>query len=123
MRISDWSSDVCSSDLVADEIGEILNLGLLVIMRQDHGIAVLAQPVVLVAQVETRKIFADGSSHGLFLSWSWIRACYTQCRSRSEERGVGNECVCTRRSRQTQLTQKKNSQHYAHRSPSFATSI
>src|SRR5690606_1868872 len=62
---------------IADKIGEILNLGLLVIMREDHGVSVLAQPVDLSAQVETRKIFTDGSSHGLSLSWRLPRASYT----------------------------------------------
>src|SRR3546814_464914 len=53
---------------IADEIGDILNLGLLVIMREDDGVAVLAQAVDLPAQVKTGKRFADGSSHGFSLS-------------------------------------------------------
>src|SRR3546814_9070567 len=75
MRISDWSSDVCSSDLeanaakgdhlgvgrrclpgqvqaVADEIGQILNDRILIIMGEDDGVTLLAQPVDLRAQVQ-----------------------------------------------------------------------
>ena len=39
-------------EAVADEIGEVLDLGLLVIMGEDDGVALLAQPVDLGAQVE-----------------------------------------------------------------------
>ena len=40
-----------SSRRIADEIGEVLHLGLLVIMRQDDRVALLAQAVDLGAQV------------------------------------------------------------------------
>jgi hypothetical protein len=36
---------------IADEIGQVLDFGLLVIVRQDHGLALLAQAVDLRAQV------------------------------------------------------------------------
>ena len=40
-------------EAVADEIGQVLDFGLLVIMRQDDRVAFLAQAVDLGAQVET----------------------------------------------------------------------
>src|SRR3546814_6385152 len=83
MRISDWSSDVCSSDLL---------------ITADHGNAELMQdpatgeyhtahtlnrvPVVLVNGPKAMNKLADG-----------------QLADRSEERRVGQECVSTCRSR------------------------
>ena len=49
-------------EAVADEIGEILDFGLLVIMREDDGVALLAQPVDLGAQVEAGKAAANAVS-------------------------------------------------------------
>src|SRR3546814_10623788 len=80
MRISDWSSDVCSSDLTADEgvlmarqylpHAVILDIGL-----PDHtGLSVLDR---IKRDMRTRHI-------------------------RSEERRVGKECVSTCRSRWSQ---------------------
>ena len=43
-------------EAVADEIGQILQLGLLVIMCQDDGIALTAQAVDLGTQVEAGEI-------------------------------------------------------------------
>ena len=40
---------------VADEVREVLDLGLLVIMGEDDGVALLAQPVDLGAKVEPRE--------------------------------------------------------------------
>src|SRR3546814_6836846 len=81
MRISDWSSDVCSSDLRID------------------------QPVV--DQVRARRI-ADRNPRSIKRELGWVAE---QCRidgdargeadvlARSEERRVGKECVSTCRSR------------------------
>ena len=38
-------------------------------MREDDGVAFLAQAVDFGAQVEAREILADGSSHGVILMW------------------------------------------------------
>ena len=43
-------------EAVADEVGEVLQLGLLVVMRQDHRVALLAQAVDLGAQVEPGQV-------------------------------------------------------------------
>src|SRR3546814_6149060 len=73
MRISDWSSDVCSSDLQRRRPSNGL--------RSDH-IATAAP--ALPAPVRRQTARAGYSS---------------SCRSRSEERGVGKEGVSTCRSR------------------------
>lgn len=56
-----------SSRLSPTEIGEVLNLGLLVIMRQNDRVAILAEAFDFSAQVEAREISAHGSSHGFFI--------------------------------------------------------
>src|SRR3546814_5179071 len=70
MRISDWSSDVCSADLPAPKL------------RQDVG-----RPRVLRADGQhDRQQFGGGQGHRVH-------------QHRSEERRVGKECVSTCRSR------------------------
>src|SRR3546814_1326753 len=76
MRISDWSSDVCSSDLVAYG-SEEQKLKWLPRMVSGELIGVIAM-----------------SEPGI---GSDLRSMRTQ--ARSEERRVGNECVSTCRSR------------------------
>src|SRR3546814_8137256 len=73
MRISDWSSDVCSSDLVA-AIGVERGLGRLVAFGDDRGDAAGGGEELGGLGVDDRQI-------------------------RSEERRVGKECVRTCRSR------------------------
>src|SRR3546814_10310526 len=70
MRISDWSSDVCSSDLVAEYLTALPPRGVLVERLQQA-----TQRAQL--QIEQRKTDNE----------------------RSEERRVGKECVSTCRSR------------------------
>src|SRR3546814_6520881 len=70
MRISDWSSDVCSSDLVMD-----------------------AGDDALVAQ-DADVLDGDGASHGM----AGIGVAVIELAG-SEERRVGKECVSTCRSR------------------------
>src|SRR3546814_3960023 len=77
MRISDWSSDVCSSDLGVVQPGKI---GLAALIGPDRVGRALEQPVA--AQV----VYAlEGAAHAR--------------RPRSEERRVGKECVSTCSSR------------------------
>src|SRR3546814_3416969 len=71
MRISDWSSDVCSSDLLGIEIAEG-QIDKPVRVRPDDGL-----------QFDTPDIGVNRVIH----------------RRRSEERRVGQECVSTCRSR------------------------
>src|SRR3546814_20726048 len=96
MRISDWSSDVCSSDLAPQE----LHGGAAAVGRIDAGPAQLqdlsgigrqAVDLVFVAGVE---LAAPG---GPFASHHAVSADHRV--GRSEERRVGKECVSTCRSR------------------------
>src|SRR3546814_7070681 len=87
MRISDWSSDVCSSDLGRYRIGaaDIGKPGL-------SACASLIFPdlsdlVALGRRLVLRRGAGRDQSHG------------SQCPERSEERRVGKECVSTCRSR------------------------
>src|SRR3546814_1357992 len=86
MRISDWSSDVCSSDLVA--VPTTLNVGALDLLHP-------------------RRVNVDGRRREMMLRLmrayealacrpTWTCAPY---QARSEERRVGKECVSTCRSR------------------------
>src|SRR3546814_14478526 len=108
MRISDWSSDVCSSDL---PITAILNIGGKVIdkvwpdpteaakakvrmmeMAQAGELEALKADVqVALAQIEVNK--AEAQSGSLFIG-GWRPAV-----GRAEERRVGKACVSTCRSR------------------------
>src|SRR3546814_3839068 len=74
MRISDWSSDVCSSDLVTSEF----------------------QPVALLPESHDARVVDGVGPDGV------RRRCHRLRHSgqpRSEERRVGKECVSTCRSR------------------------
>src|SRR3546814_15309494 len=105
MRISDWSSDVCSSDL-AEHFGEQRDLE----FAQRDFIEVVGLATVEVAQVATHRrgdmlaqrrtrAAAGLGAHGLrtFGVQAW----------RSEERRVGKECVSTCRSRWSPYHSKK----------------
>src|SRR3546814_16960349 len=89
MRISDWSSDVCSSDLplqggddAVAVVGDDGALGHLVAVPCDH-----------LDKAVPRAVVGQGAGVG----------------DRSEERRVGKECVSTCRSRWSPNHYKKNS--------------
>src|SRR3546814_9711108 len=85
MRMSDWSSDVCSSDLIP------------AVMESDSDLRrrlVLAPEGYSVAGPEGAYIFHALSAHPDVLDASAIR---------SEERSVGKECVSPGRSRWSPL--------------------
>src|SRR3546814_20465789 len=94
MRISDWSSDVCSSDLQAAECLEALDAAGL---RAEFDALMLLRSVQLVRKLESRARDA-----GFFLNLTPAM--------RSEERRVGKECVSTCRSRWSPY-QDKNKIH------------
>src|SRR3546814_11199618 len=85
MRISDWSSDVCSSDLL------IIVCGTLAPSRKTSLRFLSRNAARRDASLKNGKI----SSHP-----SWL--------GRSEERSVGKECVSTCRSRLSATHYKKN---------------
>src|SRR5690606_20508662 len=68
---------------IADEIGEVLDFGLLIIMREDDGVAFLAEPFDFGAQVEAREILPDGSSHGISLYGLALASPYPLPRGRA----------------------------------------
>src|SRR3546814_12230259 len=106
MRISDWSSDVCSSDLATLEQQSFLPAGQASVADLDKQIRANEPGHWLV--------FTDGrfnaarSDIGDLPSGAQVLAL-----SRSEERRVGNECERTCRSRwQPYNYNKKNYYHY-----------
>src|SRR3546814_10613321 len=86
MRISDWSSDVCSSDLVA--LKEFANQG------QRAELKVGDEVEVYLDRMEDKNGEAVLSREKARREEAW-----TQLEKRSEERRVGKECVSTCRSR------------------------
>src|SRR3546814_19081709 len=93
MRISDWSSDVCSSDLLKLilTLGVMITLGPLTI---DMYLPALPDIEVDLATTEAAvQLTLTGTLIGLALGQLVVGPL------RSEERRVGNECVSTGRSR------------------------
>src|SRR3546814_17538710 len=98
MRISDWSSDVCSSDLsdAASQGARLLvfpeygNLDLASLLGAQTALDAAAQVAPLAAMADdVARLHADlARRHGVHL-----------LAGRSEERRVGKECVSTCRSR------------------------
>src|SRR3546814_3192726 len=81
MRISDWSSDVCSSDLARQARSRIARL------LVAHGWVPSAASEVADRLVRKRDFLTEGPTSRRFHA------------IRSEERRVGKECVSTCRSR------------------------
>src|SRR3546814_14436333 len=94
MRISDWSSDVCSSDLV---VGRIIDDQLRSGRRRDHH-----------GQSEWR----DGEGGGKPCRTCGPRNHWRISMLRSEERRVGKECVSTCSSRCSPLHKKKKNYNH-----------
>src|SRR3546814_17688280 len=104
MRISDWSSDVCSSDLgnLAGAIELPLAVGLVGGAVKIHP---TARALVAILQVETAGELARIiAAVGLAQNFGAMKAPATE---RSEERRVGKECVSTCRSRWSAYHSKK----------------
>src|SRR3546814_11924507 len=95
MRISDWSSDVCSSDLADDGIqaGDHCRTGERVESRERGGNV----PAAL------RQEGSDSTPDKWQNQDEQEKPCivHLDCISRSEERRVGKECVSTCRSRRS----------------------
>src|SRR3546814_2602849 len=87
MRISDWSSDVCSSDLVSRRLNPRLNIW------------VPAQPLIEEWMRENRGPEARIRDFAVELGRIGERLPTMLADLRSEERRVGKECVSTCRSR------------------------
>src|SRR3546814_3572210 len=101
MRISDWSSDVCSSDLPLDQ------LSFPFVPRADRSEAagevalasLLHSQDLKIAEQACRSVIAGSiAAFDFILDLTPYRGA-TLLESRSEERRVGKECVSTCRSR------------------------
>src|SRR3546814_12311598 len=127
MRISDWSSDVCSSDLAAlvaaarDEMGAaglvshllvylptVLDLATPAVRRANVplGWAAPAFDVLQLADYDGVTGGRGAETAGAPAALA-VRLGYPVEEQRSEERRVGEECVCTCRSRWVWLRLKK----------------
>src|SRR3546814_6575478 len=92
MRISDWSSDVCSSDLQRRALVEAVERGPIPAV---HGV-VRWRLIDLVQWLhEEFAVSLDETTVGRELK----KLGYVKLTARSEERRVGKECVSTCRSR------------------------
>src|SRR3546814_13206083 len=102
MRISDWSSDVCSSDLPAaqETVAVILDnderQATTLVAGREHEIAPRVETDVVGEEQPPRRAEADVPEFRVRIEDGGRRAC---CRIRSEERRVGKGCVSTCRYR------------------------
>src|SRR3546814_14028371 len=96
MRISDWSSDVCSSDLTS--IPTFLHHGMIIV-----GLPYSNTDLTLLDEVSGGTPYGastiSGSDNKRQPSERELGLARAQGRYRSEERRVGKECVSTCRSR------------------------
>src|SRR3546814_14637530 len=102
MRISDWSSDVCSSDLLAILIGFTLPMTATQILWINLVLAVTLGLVLAFepgepGTMERRPRDANAPLLSPFLLWRvvLVSMLLAELRLRSEERRVGRECVST----------------------------
>src|SRR3546814_20049076 len=92
MRISDWSSDVCSSDLRRDEHGLGHAAGRLAMLGHIAGDFAAPRGMPDVHRIIQAKRLDDREGIGRIV-------IHVMAFGRSEERSVGKECVSTCRSR------------------------
>src|SRR3546814_16330003 len=103
MRISDWSSDVCSSDLLAERFKvTVLAKGALnegSTAWAQGGIAAVLEPGdTFESHIEDTMIAAAGLNDRRIVEFV-VEAAPRAIQRRSEEPRVGKECVSTCRSR------------------------
>src|SRR3546814_19359956 len=99
MRISDWSSDVCSSDLSQDRGGLLMGFGAMSVAEIEQALALFAQSLDAVFPVLSAKRPPPPPA---------LLPTRRNRHDRSEERRVGKECVSTCRSRGAPYHFKKN---------------
>src|SRR3546814_17006901 len=93
MRISDWSSDVCSSDLRSSH-GPLVPLDAVTTVRRGVG------PLTINHQAQLPSVtLAFGLAPDVTIGTAVERIREMESESRTEERRVGKECVSTCRSR------------------------
>src|SRR3546814_20960273 len=109
MRISDWSSDVCSSDLyakareIAERIAKAAPLGVQAVLKATRLAAVEGEgkaiPTLFDNMIPVMK--SDDAKEGV---QSFVERREERFQGRSEESREGKECVSTSRSRCTPNT-------------------
>src|SRR3546814_15436527 len=109
MRISDWSSDVCSSDLkVADQISDSI-VDLFLSKDPEARVAcetlTTTQLVVLAGEIRCKGVFENDA---------WAPGALEEIEARSAERRVGKECVSRCSSRWSPYHYKKNLERQLH---------
>src|SRR3546814_12029116 len=120
MRISDWSSDVCSSDLVVlpaleaasgKTAGVDFGVGMNPeFLREGEAVSDFMQPDrIVLGGIDQRTIDAMDELYAPFAGVDRVRTGP----SRSEERRVGKECVSTCRSRWAAYHSKKKKKKQA----------
>src|SRR3546814_5279685 len=92
MRISDWSSDVCSSDLGR---GKQVEAARIVAQQAIESARVAQEQVLNKARIERDRLQRSQQ----IAQRQSIEEAEISARERSEERRVGKECVSTCRSR------------------------
>src|SRR3546814_12664728 len=111
MRISDWSSDVCSSDLV--RMGESLDADVIAVrLTGPFRFVVAAAPAYLdrhgrpqtPEELREHRCIRFRLATGALMPWTFEKG---NREYRSEERRVGKECVSTCRSRWSPGHKKK----------------
>src|SRR3546814_18653583 len=106
LRISDWSSDLCSSDLLTNvaPLGiVVLGQAMVILVRGfDLSIAsVMATAAVIATEFDETTNLSVLPIFGIVLAMSVVVGLVN---GRSDERRVGNECVSTLRYRWSRLT-------------------
>src|SRR3546814_7725402 len=110
MRISDWSSDVCSSDLDVEERAQLFGAARVAQLAQRLRLDLanaLAGDVELLADFFQRVVgvHVDAEAHAQYFRFArgeageHVAHGFHQAGFRSEERRVGKECFSTCRSR------------------------
>src|SRR3546814_20867272 len=106
MRISDWSSDVCSSDLINTIrwLEDVLNSYQSAMIIISHDRHFLNQVCTHMADLDYRELrIYPGNYDDYMLASTQARERVSSSNAkRSEERRVGKECVSTCRSRWSQ---------------------
>src|SRR3546814_18535254 len=98
MRISDWSSDVCSSDLAFEHAGDLTGVGLET-MTVLAGLVENARDILDLVRRHAEDLPERLHLLRVHLSVDLGHLCAEPDHARSEARRVGKECVSTCRSR------------------------
>src|SRR3546814_14120884 len=109
MRISDWSSDVCSSDLEQIQRGGVATLNILLKSDTTGSLEALTESLKKLERDEVKLAFVHRAVGGITQQDVQLAAT-SGATIRSEERRVGTECVSMCSSRWTPNPKKKKNQ-------------